>query len=90
MLEPALGVARITQGRSYFLDFWPSAGCITLPILPVQAVSAVKVHDGVGGVVTLDAASYAVDPLCAVDALSEPAPRPRLGSGRLLSPLTGN
>ena len=61
MLEPALGVALITQGRSYFLDFWPSAGCITLPILPVQAVSAVKVHDG--GVVTLDAASYAVDAL---------------------------
>jgi uncharacterized phiE125 gp8 family phage protein len=88
-LEPALGVALITQGRSYFLDFWPSAGCITLPILPVQAVSAVKVHDGVGGVVTLDAASYAVD-LYAVDALSEPAPRPRPGSGRLLSPFAGN
>jgi len=41
-----LGVALITQSWSYFLDFWPSAGCITLPILPVQAVSAVKVHDG--------------------------------------------
>jgi uncharacterized phiE125 gp8 family phage protein len=58
------------------LDFWPSAGCITLPILPVQAVSAVKVHDGVGGVVTLDAASYAAD------ALSEPA---RLGHALALA-----
>ena len=66
-VEGTLGVALITQGWSYFLDFWPSAGCITLPILPAQAVSAVKVHDGVGGVVTLDAASYTVD------ALSEPA-----------------
>ena len=66
-VERTLGVALITQSWSYFLDFWPSAGCITLPILPVQSVSAVKVHDGVGGSVTLDAASYAVD------ALSEPA-----------------
>ena len=56
-VERTLGVALITQSWSYFLDFWPSAGCITLPILPVQAVSAVKVHDGAGGVVTLDAAS---------------------------------
>ena len=66
-VERTLGVALITQSWSYFLDFWPSAGCITLPILPVQAVSAVKVHDGAGGSVTLDAAGYAVD------ALSEPA-----------------
>jgi len=42
----------------------------------VQAVSAVKVHDGVGGVVTLDAASYAAD------ALSEPA---RLGHALALA-----
>jgi uncharacterized phiE125 gp8 family phage protein len=66
-VEKTLGVALITQSWSYFFDFWPSAGCVTLPILPVQAVSAVKVHDGAGGSVTLDAASYAVD------ALSEPA-----------------
>jgi len=66
-VERTLGVALITQSWSYFLDFWPSAGCITLPIMPVQAVSAVKIHDGAGGFITLDAASYAVD------ALSEPA-----------------
>ena len=66
-VERTLGVALITQSWPYFLDFWPSAGCITLPILPVQAVGAVRVHDGAGGVITLDAASYEVD------ALSEPA-----------------
>ncbi len=66
-VERTLGLALITQSWSYFFDFWPSAGCITLPIMPVQAVSAVKVHDGAGGFITLDAASYAVD------ALSEPA-----------------
>lgn len=66
-IERTLGVALITQGWSYFLDFWPRAGCITLPIRPVQAVGAVKVHDGGGGSVTLDMASYAVD------VLSDPA-----------------
>ncbi len=66
-IERTLGVALITQGWSYFLDFWPRAGCITLPIRPVQAVGAVKVHDGGGGSVTLDTASYAVD------VLSDPA-----------------
>jgi uncharacterized phiE125 gp8 family phage protein len=62
-VERTLGLALITQSWSYFLDFWPRAGCITLPILPVQLVGAVKVHDGAGGSVTLDAASYAVDVL---------------------------
>jgi uncharacterized phiE125 gp8 family phage protein len=66
-IERTLGLALVTQEWSYFLDFWPRGGCITLPILPVQTVGAVKVHDGAGGVVTLDAASYAVD------VLSEPA-----------------
>jgi uncharacterized phiE125 gp8 family phage protein len=66
-VEKMLGVALITQSWSYFFDFWPAAGCITLPIAPVQAVSAVKVHDDAGGSTTLDAASYIVD------VLSEPA-----------------
>jgi uncharacterized phiE125 gp8 family phage protein len=66
-VEKTLGVALITQSWSYFLDFWPAAGCITLPILPVQAVSAVTVPDDAGGATTLDAGSYNVD------VLSEPA-----------------
>jgi uncharacterized phiE125 gp8 family phage protein len=66
-VERTLGVALLAQSWSYYFDFWPSAGCITLPMLPVQAVGAVKVHDDAGGSVTLDAASYSVD------VLSEPA-----------------
>ncbi len=66
-VERTLGVALIAQGWSYFFDFWPQAGCITLPIRPVQAVGAVRVHDSSGGSVTLDTASYAVD------VLSDPA-----------------
>jgi len=66
-LERTLGLALITQGWSYFLDYWPPSCCVTLPIAPVQAISAVTVHDGTGGSTTLDAAAYAVD------TLSEPA-----------------
>jgi uncharacterized phiE125 gp8 family phage protein len=62
-VERTLGQALITQGWSYFLDYWPRGGCITLPLTPVQAVGAVKVHDGAGGSVTLDASAYAVDTL---------------------------
>ncbi len=62
-VERTLGSALVTQSWSYFLDFWPRGGCITLPLTPVQAVGAVKVHDGAGGSVTLDASAYAVDTL---------------------------
>lgn len=66
-VERTLGLALITQGWSYFLDFWPRSSCVTLPIAPVQAVSAVTLHDGAGGSTTLDAEDYAVD------VLSQPA-----------------
>ena len=66
-VERSLGLALITQGWSYFLDFWPRSSCVTLPIAPVQAVSAVILHDGAGGSTTLDADDYAVD------VLSQPA-----------------
>ena len=54
-VERNLGLALITQGWPYFLDAWPGRGCISLPLSPVQAVSAVTVHDQDGG--------YAVDVL---------------------------
>lgn len=63
LVERTLGLALVTQGWSYFLDAWPERGCITLPLLPVQAVSAVTVHDKDGGATVLDAESYAVDVL---------------------------
>jgi uncharacterized phiE125 gp8 family phage protein len=64
-VERTLGVALITQGWSYFLDFWPPSGCLTLPIAPVQDITAVTVHDGASGATEFDAASYAVDVLSA-------------------------
>lgn len=60
-VERTLGLALITQDWSYFLDFWPRSTCVTLPISPVQAVGAVKLHDVAGGTTVLDAESYAVD-----------------------------
>ena len=65
LIERTFGLALITQTWSYFLDHWPRSCCITLPIAPVQAVSAVTVHDVDGGVTVLDADSYAVDVLSA-------------------------
>ena len=62
-VERTLGVALITQDWSYFLDFWPRSTCVTLPVLPVQAVDAVTLHDAQGGASVLDAESYAVDVL---------------------------
>jgi uncharacterized phiE125 gp8 family phage protein len=64
-VERTLGLALVTQGWSYFLDFWPRSCSVTLPIAPAQTVSAVTVHDGAGGSTELDAASYAVDVLSA-------------------------
>ena len=63
LVERTLGLALITQGWSYFLDHWPQSCCITLPIAPVQAVSAVTVYDADGGGTVLDTESYAVDVL---------------------------
>jgi uncharacterized phiE125 gp8 family phage protein len=64
-VERSLGLALVTQGWSYFLDFWPSSTCVTLPISPVQVVGAVTLHDAQGGATTLDAEDYAVDVLSA-------------------------
>jgi uncharacterized phiE125 gp8 family phage protein len=66
-VEKTLGLALITQGWSYFLDFWPHRSCVTLPISPVQSVSALTVHDANGGSAGLAASDYAID------VLSQPA-----------------
>ncbi|MGV1013702.1 MAG: head-tail connector protein [Methyloceanibacter sp.] len=66
-IERALGLALITQTWSYFIDTWPRSFTVALPLTPVQAVSAVKLHDAEGGTTTLDEVAYAVD------VLSQPA-----------------
>ncbi|HUU24381.1 MAG TPA: head-tail connector protein [Methyloceanibacter sp.] len=65
LVERTLGLALITQGWSYFLDHWPERGCITLPLAPVQAVSAITVHADDGGTTVIEASGYAIDVLSA-------------------------
>ncbi|WP_069445129.1 head-tail connector protein [Methyloceanibacter stevinii] len=67
LVERSLGLALITQSWSHFLDAVPQRGCVALPLGPVQAVSAVNLHGGEGGMSTVDAGSYDID------VLSDPA-----------------
>ncbi len=41
-IEAALGLALITQSWSWFLDRWPKALRVALPLRPVQAVTSVR------------------------------------------------
>jgi uncharacterized phiE125 gp8 family phage protein len=67
LVERTMGLALITQGWSYYLDHWPQSCCISLPLAPVQAVSAVTLYDADDAPTVFDAGSYAVD------VMSEPA-----------------
>ena len=67
LVERTLGLALITQGWSHYLDAWPHACCIALPLSPVQTVSAITLHDPDGGMSVLDPEDYSVD------LLSDPA-----------------
>jgi uncharacterized phiE125 gp8 family phage protein len=63
LIERTLGLALVTQTWSYFLDAWPQACCITLPLTPVQAVNAVTLHDDDGGAAVINASGYTADVL---------------------------
>ena len=43
-VEAGLGLALNTQGWSYFFDAWPPGTQVTLPLRPVQSVSAVRLY----------------------------------------------
>jgi uncharacterized phiE125 gp8 family phage protein len=62
-VERTFGLALIAQTWSYFLDAWPRSAALALPIAPVQAVDAVKVHDASGAATEIGAEAYAVDVL---------------------------
>jgi uncharacterized phiE125 gp8 family phage protein len=59
-VEAALGLALITESWSLLLDAWPE-DAVSLPIRPVQTVSAVKVTAADGGVAVLPAERYLLD-----------------------------
>lgn len=62
-IEAALGLALITQGWSYFLDRWPKAGRLQLPLRPVAAVAQVRIWNTDGGAETLSPSAFLLDGL---------------------------
>jgi uncharacterized phiE125 gp8 family phage protein len=60
-IEAALGLALITQSWSYFLDRWPKAGRIVLPLRPVAALSHIRIWSEEGTSASLDPAAFLLD-----------------------------
>lgn len=60
-IEAALGLALITQSWSYFIDRWPRSGELTLPIRPVQSVSAVRLWQSDDTSTTAAPSAYLLD-----------------------------
>lgn len=60
-IEGITGIRMVTQTWNYYLDEFPAADVIKLPIGPVSAVSSVKYTDDEGNVFTLAASNYVTD-----------------------------
>ena len=60
-IEAALGLALITQSWSYYLDRWPKAGRLVLPLRPVAAVSHVRLWSDMGLSETLAPSLFLLD-----------------------------
>jgi uncharacterized phiE125 gp8 family phage protein len=80
-VEAALGLALITQSWSMFLDAWPAATRVRLPLRPVQSITAVRLYAADESVETLAPETYLLDGtgvpprLVRRGALAWPAPR---------------
>jgi uncharacterized phiE125 gp8 family phage protein len=60
-VERTLDVALIRQGWSLYLDAWPDATCVELPLGPLVSVDAVRLYSPSNTHVTLDPSLFAVD-----------------------------
>jgi uncharacterized phiE125 gp8 family phage protein len=60
-IEAALGLAFITQSWSYFLDAWPAARDVKLPLRPVQSIAAVRLYAADESLQTISADTYVLD-----------------------------
>jgi uncharacterized phiE125 gp8 family phage protein len=61
-VEAAAGVKLIRQGWSVFLDDWPADRTIRLPLAPLIAIEALRMHGEDGGVSEIDPAHYFAEP----------------------------
>src|SRR4051812_7717821 len=60
-VEGATGLALMPQGWSFFLDAWPCARAIALPVSPIIAIEAVRVFGEDDEAATVDPAHYFAD-----------------------------
>jgi uncharacterized phiE125 gp8 family phage protein len=60
-IEASLGLALITQCWSLFLDRWPKAGRVVLPLRPVAAITHIRIWSDEGVSETLDPAQFLLD-----------------------------
>lgn len=60
-IEAALSLALITQSWRLELDLWPRDGVVSVPLRPLQAVTAVRVLDSSGTPTLVPAGDYVVD-----------------------------
>jgi uncharacterized phiE125 gp8 family phage protein len=82
-IEARTGRALMTQTWRIVLDAWPWGGRVALPVMPAQAVTAVRVFDGLGGSQTFTVPVYRLVPGTeppVLDASAVPGPgKPRDG-----------
>jgi uncharacterized phiE125 gp8 family phage protein len=84
-IEAALGLALITQGWSYFLDRWPKAGRLVLPLRPVAAISQIRVWNDEGVAETVPASHFLLDGQGFPPRLVSTSGAPPLESGRAVN-----
>lgn len=60
-IERMTGRLLITQSWRLGFDMVPADGLLVLPIAPIQTVSAVIIHDGLGGSTVWPGSSYTLD-----------------------------
>jgi uncharacterized phiE125 gp8 family phage protein len=61
-IEGRTGRAILAQTWRIVLDLWPSEARVTLPVLPILSVSAVRVFDAAGTASVLASTLYAIEP----------------------------
>ena len=75
-VEEATGRRLVTQDWRLVLDVWPPDGVLTLPLAPVQAVTALRVRDATGGATVLPASAWLLDAASEPPRLVLPGPPP--------------
>ena len=62
--ETLTGRALITQSWRMVLDGWPRANVLTIPLGPLQSVTALRVYEDEDVLVTIDSTEYLVETAC--------------------------